>query len=95
MTPRPHYAFRLLVRYPEGSVFDPERPEDLRWLSWEPEGWQPDWDPDPDADVDFRWPRVRLVFSRGAAERRASLLRSYGAEVEVVRSDRITFPGET
>lgn len=83
------YVYRLDVTYPPGSDE----------YGWAPEGWddapenqemEPDtgaWGPAP-----FHWPAVRRYQSRGGAERRAELLRSYGATVTVVRSNPVTWP---
>jgi hypothetical protein len=81
------YVYRLDVTYPEGSHDD----------DWAPEGWEPE--PVMEAETGawyeppFRWPAVgRLYLSRSAASRRADLLRSYGARVEVVRSEPVRWP---
>jgi hypothetical protein len=91
---RPTYLYRLEIVYPEGSVFDPERPEDRRWLDWEPENWQGwggEWDGNPDHDDSFRWPRTRLFLSQTAAKRRAELFEKYGAKVTIERSEAVTW----
>ncbi|MEU4229439.1 hypothetical protein AB0F17_34525 [Nonomuraea sp. NPDC026600] len=40
----------------------------------------------------FLWPKARQFLSKRAAERRAVLLRSWGADAEVVTSDAVTWP---
>lgn len=79
--PQITYVYRLQVRYPEGS----DTP------GWQPEGWEPEWNGDPDADLSFHWPRVRDYFGPRAAKARADLLRGYGCEVEVLRSQPVTW----
>lgn len=78
------YAYMLDVVYPEGSDA----------YGWEPEGWDPEWNGDPDADLDFRWPRVHPYLSRSGAVARAKMLESYGAKVTIRRSNPITWPDE-
>ncbi len=87
MSNRPLRVYRLDVTYPPGS----RRP------GWQPAGWESRWAPGPipDGEADyFRWPAERRFLSRSGAMKRAALLRSYGAEVTVVASDPVTWPGE-
>lgn len=79
------FVYRLEVTYPPGS----HTPD------WEPEDWDPPtWWGDPEDYVNFRWPRVRLYLSATAARKRATLLRQFGATVDVVRSEPIEWPDE-
>ncbi|TMR13808.1 hypothetical protein ETD86_30045 [Nonomuraea turkmeniaca] len=52
-----------------------------------------------DAEGRFVWPKERQFFSKRAAESRAELLRSWGADADVVSSNPVTWPesalGET
>lgn len=73
-------VYRLDVTYPENTG-----------AGWEPDGWE-DFIIDPDSPG-FQWPRVHLYLSRSGAEKRATLLRSYGAEVVVVASEPIKWRG--
>jgi len=87
------YVWRLKVAYPEGS---------------HEKGWRPAiWD-DPEflkrlprderralKHREFRWPRERMFLSASGAWWRAAMLLSYGAEVDVQRSERIRWPEET
>jgi hypothetical protein len=70
------HVYRLNVTLPPGSG-DPE---------WEPPGWDDDMH---NAGEGFRWPRVTRFLSQSAAERRANLLRKYGATVTVERSHAV------
>ena len=81
---RKAFVYRLDIKYPEGS--DEE--------DWEPEGewWQYTWQytrsgysPDP-ADAEFSWPAEHLYLSASGADKRAYMLRKWGATVNVVRS---------
>lgn len=70
-----------IVSYPEGS--DEE--------GWQPEGWEPPFS-SPRFDGGFFWPSTSKVYkSRSGATGRANLLRDYGAEAIVVRSNPITW----
>lgn len=83
-------VYQLDITYPEGSH--------------EP-GWRPDLWSDPaylrslDKEqrrrlrrAEFRWPRERMFLSSSGAYGRAWLLRAYGADVEVLASDPVTWP---
>lgn len=78
---RPTFVYRLDVTLPEGAH------------AWDfaPENWQaPEWSGNPDEDSSFRWPRYdRVYLSASGARTRADLLRSYGAKVEIVRSQEV------
>jgi hypothetical protein len=77
----------LDVVYPEGS----DAP------GWEPPGWTPDRLELADGSVEvlpFRWPVGRRYLDQTAAKERAELLRTYGAKVEVVRSNRVSWPDD-
>lgn len=88
MTARDVRVYRLFVAYPEGSL--------------EP-GWVPrHWDEILAAIADrkrrrsvrqrgFRWPRERMFLSASSAYYRAALLRWFGAEVEVLASEPVTW----
>lgn len=94
--PRPSYLYRArVVKYPEGSHDEAGQPV---W-DWEPPGWEtspyklPPLNGDPeDGDWEFHWPRQREFKSRSSALRRKALLESFGAEVVIERSSRITWP---
>jgi len=70
--------------------------EELR-TDWQPDGWLTDpdqraWWIERHGDTRFFWPSTkRLYQSRSGAENRAALIRSYGAEVEVIESDEIVW----
>jgi hypothetical protein len=73
------FVYRLLVEYPEG-------------VDWQnpPDAWTPDTFYDSDGtpeETTFSWPRERCYLSRGAAEKRANLLRSYGCTVRMLRAE--------
>lgn len=80
------YVYRLDITYPEGS-------DDL---GWEPEGkW---WEHQrsgypPGPDVEFHWPAEHLYLSSSGANKRAVMLRAWGATVTVMRSKPVEFPG--
>ena len=82
MPERPVYVYRLDITYPPGS----------REWGWEPPGWvisgPNGFEDDPG---EFRWPPERLLLSASGAKRRAELFRGYGATVEIVRSERVTW----
>lgn len=91
MTPRTVRVYRLNVEYPPGAFAD----------DFEPEGWiAPPRSADPDAEEPtFRWPAVRLYFSKKGAQARARLLRQFGAVVKIEISHPVRWaeraPGET
>lgn len=65
---------------------------------WEPDGWLADpdkrtwWMERHNGDTAFYWPSTKTVYrTRSGAETRAELIRSYGAEVEVIESDEIVW----
>lgn len=83
-------VYQLDVVYPEGS----------HEKDWRPELWS-----NPKflatltrkerrelAKREFRWPRVHLYLSSSGAYQRAWLLRSFGAEVEVLASRPVEWP---
>lgn len=74
--PRPLYAYRLEVDYPDG--IDWSNPPHL----WE----QPSDDPEAPG---FSWPRTRNYLSLSGARKRADLLRRYGCVVGIQRSEPI------
>jgi hypothetical protein len=80
------FLYRVrVIKYPEGG----------EEYGWEPENWEPPWEPNGDPNVPepvFSWPHQRQYLSRSNALRRADLFRKYGAEVVVERSDKITWP---
>lgn len=76
----PTFVYRLIVKTPSGS---------------DSPGWQPDnWEPYDD-EAYFSWPTRRNYLSQAPAHRKAELLRSWGATVEVVRSRPVEFPEES
>lgn len=77
-------VYRLDITYPEGS----------QELGWEPPGWTvtgPNGYFDED-DPEFRWPAEHLFLSRSGANKRAALLRGYGATVTLVPSLPLEWP---
>lgn len=64
---------------------------------WMPDGWLEDEETrrewiERHGDTRFYWPSTkRLYQSRSGAEARAALIRSYGATVEVIKSDEIVW----
>lgn len=83
------YVYRLVVTLPEGST---ER-------GWEPDNWvafcdDRGWSPvnDERDETSFAWALSRKHYlSGGAANRRANLLRGFGATVEVERSESVVW----
>lgn len=89
MPDRRTYLYRLNVEFPPG----------IDEVGWEPPGWSDDPEhqvQDPETGgyeaVPFSWPLVRTYLSQTAANRRAALLRRYGAAVVVERSDPVVWP---
>lgn len=84
-------VYRIVVHaWPEGSRDQHGYPV---W-DWEPDGWQAGPYDDPQ-ESSFRWPRHdRRFFSKGAAHKRAALMRSYGATVTVEGSAPIVWAGD-
>lgn len=89
---RPVRVYRLVITYPEGSQV----------LGWRPACWS-----DPEflrtlsrkarrelRGTVFCWPTERQFLSSSGAQGRASLLRWYGAGVEVYASDPVTWPDQ-
>jgi hypothetical protein len=76
------YVYRLVVTLPEGS----DEP------GWRPEEYDDQYSRYQDDDeTQFRWPRRRLYLSSEAAHARANLLRRWGADVKVERSEPVTW----
>lgn len=76
-------VYRLAVTYPGGSL-EP---------GWEPLGWRAA--PDETFGYDereFCWPARRNYLTKGGADTAARVLRGYGAEVTIERSDPVTWP---
>lgn len=92
------YLYRVrVIRYPDGA-FEPIAPD--VWIpvpGWRPPGWRPVGNYTEIMGTDeFVWPVTNKVYgSRSTAQKRASLLESFGATVAVERSSRITWPAET
>ena len=92
MSARPIHVYRLEVVYPEGS----QEP------GWEPENyaeiWErlnPDYTSDPNYDGPiwpFAWPRAKTYLGAAGANKRADMIRAYGAKVEVRRSLPVEWP---
>lgn len=59
-------------------------PPGIGWLN-PPVAWRGE-------EYEFRWPGTRLYLARSSAMRRKALLESYGAQVTVVRSERVAWP---
>jgi hypothetical protein len=82
---------RLIVAYPEGSHDEHGQPV----RGWEPPGWNPDLRREEDsgalAEVPFAWPKARLYLSASGAGKRAILLRSFGATVNIEASNPVTW----
>jgi hypothetical protein len=84
------HVWRLDVIYPEGS----------RLPGFRPYGWEaylrslPALKRRRMRKAGFRWPRERLFLSSSGAYERAALLRAFGADVEVYRSDPVTWPDQ-
>lgn len=79
MSERAVFAYRLVIELPPECLVPGFVPEELL----DEESWR-DWDASP-----FRWPRRRLYFDFTSAQRRASMLHRWGADVRVERS-RVT-----
>jgi len=75
-------VYRLNVAYPEGSHDE----HGLPVLDWQPFGWVPDQYAHDDGPRPFSWPRVHAYLSLSGVVKRANLLRSFGATVEVESS---------
>lgn len=88
MTGRNAHVFRLDIIYPEGS----------REPGWQPDSWEsflrslPPLQRRRVRKAGFRWPRERMFLSSSSAYDRACLLRAFGADVQVLRSDPVTWP---
>jgi hypothetical protein len=82
------HVYRLDITYPEGSDDG----------YWEPEGdwWEhlPRWDKYQSAPEVFEWPAEHLYLSRSGADKRATMLRAWGATAKVVRSAPVEFPDD-
>lgn len=80
MADRTLYVYRLEVTIPEES----------KAAGWRPAGYYDDLNLSGPLQEDdgslFRWPMRRFYLSGGSANNRASLLRKWGATVEIVRS---------
>lgn len=87
------YVWQLEVTYPDEAYWD--HPFMGRTLDthWSPANWSPT----PDyierfKTEDFFWPKVsRFYLSRTSAVNRANLLESYGARVQLMRSQPLEF----
>jgi hypothetical protein len=81
-------VFRLDIIYPEGS----------REPGWRPYGWDSYLRSLPALKrrrlrkAGFSWPRERMFLSSSSAYERACLLQAFGADVQVLRSDPVTWP---
>ena len=81
-------VWRLDIIYPEGS----------REPGWRPYGWESYLRSLPVLKrrrlrkAGFSWPRERMFLSSSSAYGRACLLQAFGAEVQVLRSDPVTWP---
>jgi hypothetical protein len=85
-------VYRLQVAYPEGSHDE----HGLPVPGWQPPGWVPTFGyAHDDGPEPFGWPRVRAYLSRGGADKRADLLRSFGATVEVEASKPVEWEEAT
>lgn len=89
----PDYVWRLEVEYPADAYYDHPFMGSILDPSWKPKNWAAD-----DEYVsrfgteDFVWPSVRRCYlSRSTAVRRANLLESYGARVQLLRSQALEF----
>jgi hypothetical protein len=89
------YLFRVsILTYPEGSVepvCHPGEGDRLQWVpvpGWAPPGWQPDADFIKEFGTpEFVWPSTNTTYrSHAGAEKRATLLKSYGATVVIERT---------
>lgn len=89
---RPNEArvYRLDITYPEGS----------REPGFRPYGWEDYLRSLPVLKrrrlrrEGFRWPRERMFLSSSGAYERAALLRAFGADVTVLRSDPVRWPAQ-
>lgn len=90
MTGRPLHVWRVTVTaYPPRSHWSqPDWDRD-----WAPGGWEPlaEWSRLDDDPAAFSWPGRRHYLSADAADDRAVLLRSWGAVVQVERSERVVW----
>jgi hypothetical protein len=89
MTERTVYVYRLVIEYPEGS----DKP------GWKPACWGALLKDIKDRgrrravrERGFYWPRERLFLSADGAWHRAWVLTRFGAQVEVERSEAVTWP---
>lgn len=88
MSGRDVRVYRLEIIYPEGS----------RQPGWRPYGWDAYLKSLPVLKrrrlrkEGFSWPRERMFLSSSSAYERAMLLQAFGAEVQVLRSDPVTWP---
>lgn len=95
------YLYRVVVtKMPEGSHWEEEL-ADGTLIGGPVEGWAPaGWKPEGNyveimGTTEFVWPVTNKEYkSRSTANKRAALLRRYGAECVVQRSSRITWPDE-
>jgi hypothetical protein len=85
MSDRPvsDYVWRLVVEYP------PSEP----WPRGGVPGNAASYEFAEANDGNFWWPRHTRYLTKQTAEKRADLLRKYGATVTVVRSEPIVWPG--
>lgn len=95
------YLYRVVVtKMPEGSHWEQEL-DDGTLIGGPVDGWAPaGWKPEGNyveilGTTEFVWPVTNKLYkSRSTANKRAALMRRYGAECEVQRSSRITWPDE-
>ncbi len=95
------FVYQLIVELPDGVARD-NPPEE--WVRWWAEQIAPDYSVNPGAVTaddlrgyapDFSWPTRRNFFQLEAARKLAERLRSYGATVEIVRSEPVRFATPT
>lgn len=94
----PQFLYRVHVeRYPAGAFHQPNPEIDDYWEpmpGWAPAGWKPEGHyVEMLGTTEFVWPTTNKEYkSRSTANKRANLLRSFGAECVVQRSSPITWP---
>ncbi|MGW6376282.1 hypothetical protein ACWFRB_09485 [Rhodococcus sp. NPDC055112] len=93
------YLYRVVItRYPEGALHRDDPEDDYMYPdpNWAPAGWKLEGNyVEIMGTTDFVWPVTNKEYkSRSTANKRAALIRRYGAECEVQRSSRITWPDD-